>query len=524
MSSATATDSFRAHDELTLTDWVGFTAMVVGIFMAILDIQIVSSSLQQIQAGLSATQDEIAWVSSSYLIAEVVVIPLSGWLGQALSTRYLFSAAAIGFTVTSALCAFSWNLQSMIVFRCFQGLFGGVMIPTVFSVIYTLFPPRLQPAMTVVTGLVVTIAPTAGPVLGGYLTETFSWQALFLINLVPGLVVGLCTFLFVHVDRPDWLLLRKIDFLGALFVVLFLGSLQYVLEEGVREQWFESPEIVIFSVVACVAFVAMVVRELRIAEPIVDLRAFRDLNFALGCLFSFVLGVGLYTVMYLLPVYLAGIKGLNSLQIGMYLTVTGVAQFLSAALAGGLAKAMDARLMLALGICLYVTGAWMNGQMTAEWGFAEFFWPQALRGISMMFIFLPVNTLALGTLPAEEVKNASGLYNLMRNLGGAIGLAVANTLTLQWQKMHYAHVRESLTAGSTQVMQTWQKMSALGSAHQLPQPTTGALAQLHALVWREASVMTTNQLFQLMAMLFLASLFLMPLVKKFDMGQAPGGH
>ena len=203
-------NEFRTHDELTVADWIGFFAMVLGIFMAILDIQIVSSSLQQIQAGLSATQDEIAWVSTSYLIAEVVVIPLSGWLGHALSTRYLFTGAALGFTVTSAMCAFAWNLQSMIVFRALQGLFGGVMIPTVFSVIYTLFPPRLQPAMTVLTGLVVTIAPTAGPVLGGYLTETFSWQALFLINLVPGLLVALCTFLLVHVDRPDWLSLIHI--------------------------------------------------------------------------------------------------------------------------------------------------------------------------------------------------------------------------------------------------------------------------------------------------------------------------
>ena len=279
-----------------------------------------------------------------------------------------------------------------------------------------------------------------------------------------------------------------------------------------------------FTFIALFAGIAMVIRELNIPEPIVDLRAFRDLNFTLGCIFSFVLGVGLYTVMYLLPVYLASVKGLNSLQIGQYLTVTGVAQFLSAALAGGLAKSMDSRVMLALGLCLYSTGAWMNGQMTAEWGYDEFFWPQALRGISMMFIFLPVNTLALGTLPPKEVKNASGLYNLMRNLGGAIGLAVSNTLILQWQKMHYAHIRETLTAGNAQVMQIWSTMSSLGSVHQLPQPSTGALAQLSALVWREATVMTTSQLFQALAMLFGGTLLLMPLIKKFDMGQDGATH
>ncbi len=412
---------------LSLGDWLGFAAMGLGIFMAILDIQIVASSLQQIQAGLSASRDEVAWVTTSYLIAEVVVIPLSGWLARAFSTRYLFALAATGFTVMSALCACAWSLPSMVVFRTFQGLFGGVMIPMVFSVIYTLFPPRLQTPMTAVLGLLVTIAPTAGPVLGGYLTETWSWHALFLINIAPGIVIILGTLLFVHVDKPDWSLFRQIDFLGALFVVLFLGSMQFVLEEGVREQWFESREIIFFTALAVFGGIALVIRELSIAEPIVDLRAFHDLNFTIGCIYSFILGIGIYTVLYLLPIYLANVNGLNSLQIGQYLAVTGVFQFASAVGAGLAARWMDSRVMLALGLGMFGIGAWMNSYMSVDWGFWEFFWPQAIRGFSMMFIFLPINALALGTLPPDEVKNASGLYNLTRNLGGAMGLAVANT-------------------------------------------------------------------------------------------------
>lgn len=511
-------------EALSFTDWIGFTAMVVGIFMAILDIQIVASSLQQIQAGLSATRDEITWVTTSYLIAEVVVIPLTGWLARALSTRYLFALCALGFTLTSTMCAFAWSLPSMVVARVLQGLFGGVMIPTTFAVIYTLFPARLQTPVTVAVGLVVTIAPTAGPVLGGYLTETFSWPALFLINIVPGLLVTFGSGLYIHVDKPEWALFRRIDFLGALFVVLFLGSLQFVLEEGVREQWFESNEIRFFTLLSIFGGIAMVVRELTIAEPIVDLWAFRDANFTVGCLYSFVLGIGLYTVLYLLPIYLAAVKGLNSLQIGQYLIVTGIFQFLSAFSAGICAKWMDSRLMMAMGLTIYAVGAWLNGHMTYDWGYWEFFLPQALRGFAMMFIFLPINALALGTLPPEEVKNASGLYNLMRNLGGAIGLAIANTLILQWQKKNFAQLRESLTATNPQVSDVLQQLSSADAQHFVADPTLGGLTQLSRLAWREADIMTTNQVFQTLALTFVVALILLPLVKKVSIDGGPAAH
>src|SRR5574343_569506 len=320
--------------------WIGFFAMVFGIFMAILDIQIVASSLEQIQAGLSATRDEITWVQTAYLVAEVVIIPLSGWLARAFSTRILFVLSCGGFTLMSLCCVLAWNLPSMVVFRAFQGIFGGAMIPTVFAVIYTLFPPRLQPAMVIVVGMVVMIAPTAGPVLGGYLTEALSWKSLFLINLVPGFLVCLSTWLFVRVDEPDWKLLEKIDFLGIVYIIVFLGSMQFVLEEGVRKEWFDSREIVFFSVVAAIAGIAMFYRELTIEHPIVDLWAFRNLNFAVGCVFSFILGIGMYTTVYLMPVYLASVKGLNSLQIGQYVMVTGLFQLLSAFVAGPLANVL----------------------------------------------------------------------------------------------------------------------------------------------------------------------------------------
>lgn len=514
-----------ANTLLTPQQWIGFIGMVFGIFMAVLDIQIVASSLLQIQAGLSATREEITWVQTAYLIAEVVIIPLSGWLARALSTRYLFVLASGGFTLMSLFCALAWNLPSMIAFRALQGLFGGAMIPVVFAVIYTLFPPRLQPAMVIVVGLVVTVAPTAGPVLGGYLTEAVSWKALFLINLLPGFLVCLTSWLFVRVDKPDWSLLDKIDFRGILYIVIFLGSMQFVLEEGVKEQWFESREIVFFSFIAAIAGISMFYRELTIEHPIVDFWAFRNRNFTVGCLFSFILGIGLYTIIYLMPVYLASVKGLNSLQIGQYLIVTGLFQFLSAFVAGPLAKVIDSRLMLASGLFLFGLGSWMNGNLTHDSGYWEFFWPQALRGFALMFCFLPINSLALGTLPPEEVKNASGLYNLMRNLGGAIGLAVANTMMIQLNKGHYAILREAVTPGSPQTQSFLAGLQERLAGSSVPDSEMAALKQLYGLVMREAEVLTLNTLFHGLSLVFFLALLLMPLVRKVstDSGEA-GGH
>jgi DHA2 family multidrug resistance protein len=514
----------QAEKPLTTGQWIGFYSMAIGVFMAVLDIQIVASSLQKIQAGLSATQDEIAWVQTSYLIAEVIVIPLSGWLGRVFSTRYLYVISAGGFTLASLLCAFAWNLPSMIVFRCLQGFLGGAMIPMTFTVIFVLFPPRLQPAMTIVLGLIVTMAPTIGPVLGGYLTETYNWEVLFLINIIPGVLVCVMVWKYLNIDQPDWLLLQKIDFIGIALIAVFLGCMQFVLEEGVRKQWFEDPLIVVLTIVAIASGIAMLFWELKNPHPIIDLYAFRNINFAIGCMYSFVLGVGLYTIIYLTPIYLASVKGLNSLQIGYYLMVVGLFQLLSAFIAGPLEKKIDLRWMLCLGFSLFALGSWMNGNLTSESGYWDFFYPQAIRGTALMLCFLPINTITLGRLPVDEINNASGLYNLMRNLGGAIGLAVANTQMIYLTKANYALLRESVTATGYQAQNMLDNLTATLGQINLPTPDLVALAQFTKLTLREAEVMTFNHLFQTIAVIFLASLVVAPFLKKVDVDKASGIH
>lgn len=516
----------RKIANVDIKTWIGFVCMVFGMFMAVLDIQIVASSLKEIQAGLSATQDEINWVQSSYLIAEVMIIPLCGWLAKAFSTRMVFSVACVGFTIMSLACALSWNLSSMIVFRALQGFFGGAMIPTVFAVIFIIFPLSIRPYVTVVIGLVVTVAPITGPVIGGYITDSLSWHYLFLLNLIPGILVTITVLKFVDFDQPKYELLKKIDFMGIILIVLSLGTLQYILEEGTRENWFDSNLICILSIISFTSMITLIYREWTIEHPIINLHAFHDKNFTCGCVMSFILGWGLYSSVFIMPVYLSSIKGLSSVQVGNYLFVTGVFQFLSAPCAGILAKKVDLRLILAFGMFLFGVSCFMCHDINYNYGFDEFFWPQALRGFSLMFCFVPITSLTFATLEKESIQTASGLYNLMRNLGGAIGLAISNTWLQNWTKDNYSHLRENVTATNDSVTTQLNMLQNNLAEFNYFDPKIGSLKLLYQLAQREAYILTFGQVFFAMGILFFASLLLMPWINKVDFKkiEASEGH
>ena len=504
------------EEKVSIDKWIAFICMVFGMFMAILDIQIVASSLKEIQAGLSATQDEINWIQSSYLIAEVVVIPLTGWLTRVFSTRIVFSVSCAGFTIMSLACALAWNLNSMIVFRALQGFFGGCMIPTVFATIFVLFPLKMRPSVTVVIGLVVTVAPIAGPVIGGYVTDYLSWHYLFLLNIIPGLLVTFSVFKLVNFDQPKFELLKNIDFIGIALITLCLGSLQYVLEEGTREEWFDSWIIINLSMISLTAFIAMIYRELTAEHPVINLHAFRDRNFSCSCVLSFILGWGLFSSVFIMPIYLGSIKGLSSIQVGEYLFVTGLFQLLSAPCAGILSKKMDLRLMLAMGLFLFGLGCLLNFNITNESGFDEFFWPQAVRGFSLMFCFLPITSLAFATLPPTEIATASGLYNLMRNLGGAIGLAITNTCLQNWTKKNYLHFNENIDATNENAADTIISLEQNFSGMNYVDPALAAIKSIYQMAQREAYIITFNQVFTHVAFLFFIGLLLMPFIRKVD--------
>ena len=513
-----------AGERLGWRQWAGFMAMVLGMFMAILDIQIVSASISDIQAGLAASPDEAAWVQTSYLIAEIVMIPLSGWLSRLLSTRVLFVVSTLGFTLFSLACASASSLGEMVVFRAAQGFIGGAMIPTVFATTFLLFSAEKRTQMSVLIGLTATMAPTIGPTLGGWLTEQLSWHWLFLINVPVGLAVAGAVWSWLDIDKPDYSLRRSFDLTGLLLMAVFLGALEYVLEEGQRWDWFSDETIAWSAVASAVAAVLFFWRMLVRHDPLVELRAFTNANFAFGSLFSFVLGLGLYGSVYLLPLFLGRVRGYDSLQIGETMFVTGAAMFLSAPIAGQLTKIMDLRVMLAIGLAMFGGGLWWMAHLTVDSAFWELCWPQVVRGASMMFIMLPVNQIALGRLPPAALKNASGLYNLMRNLGGAVGLALINTVATSRLAMHSQHLAEQVT---------WSRPAAVGTlngmTHALTAAKSGdahlaALKQIAMMVQRQALTLTYNDVLLLMAGCFVLALPLTLLLAKPATGAAAEAH
>ncbi len=508
---------------ITWREWVGFMAMVFGMFMAILDIQIVSASISEIQAGLSASPDEAAWVQTSYLIAEIVMIPLSGWLSRLLSTRVLFTLSAGGFTLFSVACAFSTSLGAMVSFRVLQGFFGGAMIPTVFATTYLLFPPAKRASMSVVIGLTATLAPTIGPTLGGWLTNELSWHWLFLINVPFGVIVAVVVWTLLDIDKPNKALLRTFDLFGLTMMAGFLGSVEYVLEEGNKNDWFQDQTIAWFGVVAALCGVLFFWRMLTRDDPMVDLRAFANRNFAAGCLFSFVMGIGLYGAVYVVPVFLGRVRDYNSMQIGETMFVTGAAMFLASPIAGRLSAVVDLRKMLAAGLLMFGISLWWLGHFTNQSAFWEMMLPQALRGFSIMFVMLPTNQLALGTLPPQKLKNASGLYNLMRNLGGAIGLALINTVASSRLDVHRQHLDEQVTwarpAAQNMLNQmTWALTPGMNGNAQL-----AAIKKMSLMVEREATTLTYNDVLLLMSLAFFFALPLTFFLKK-PKGAAGGAH
>jgi len=506
----------------TLRDWLGVLAMVVGLFMAHMDVQIVTSSLTQIQGGLSASTDEISWVQTSYLIAEVVMVPLSGTLSRLLSTRVLFVTAALGFTAASALCATATSLGQMIVYRAMQGFSGGALMPLVFPVVYTKFRmPQLATIMVLIS-LILNLSSTLGPTIGGYLTDTFSWHWLFLVNLAPGIAVAVAVWLLIDIDKPELSLLRHFDLTGLVLMALFLGCLQYALQEGPRWDWLADDTIVAAVLVSTIASALFFWRVLTYHQPIVDLRAFANRNFALGSFYIFVLGTGLYGATYLIPLFLAQVRGFSSLQIGETVVVTGLAQMLMSPLSSYLARKMDLRLMLSIGFGLFAVAMYLTAGLTNQAGYAELFVPQALRGVALMFCYLPANLIALGGVPQDKLKNAAGLYNLTRDLGGAIALAAIGTFMNERLHFHWNRLIEDINPAHPAV-QHFLDTQANRLDSLLPGDASRAAVKLLAnLVQREALVLTYNDVIMIIGSLFVAGLFLMPLVNRPRVAGAAG--
>ena len=496
---------------------VAFAVMCVGLFIALLDIQIVSASLRDIGGGLSAGADETAWVQTSYLIAEIIVIPLSGWLSQVMSTRWLFCASAAGFTAASLLCSAAWNIESMIAFRALQGFHGGSMIPLVFTSAFAFFPGKKIVAAAATVGALASLAPTLGPTIGGWITENYSWHWLFFVNLVPGAFVAIVVPLLVRIDKPNWSLLKGADYGGIALMAIFLGCLEYTLEEGPRWDWFGDDTIRATAWIAAVSGCAFVWRSLTFSRPVVDLRALKSRNFALGCFFSFITGIGIFATIYLTPLFLGRVRGFSALQIGLAVFSTGIFQVCAIPVYAFCARRIDLRWLMMFGLACFALSMWRFSPITHDWGGGELLLPQALRGFAQQFAVAPTVTLTLGGLAPERLKLASGLFNLMRNLGGAIGIAACATILNDRANLHFLRLAEHLTSANPAAVEFIARagaanVTAIGGDVQHGHAT--ALKQLFALTWGEAQTLTYADAFLAILVCFVIATLMVPLMRK----------
>jgi MFS transporter, DHA2 family, multidrug resistance protein len=492
--------------------WVGFLLMCLGMFMAILDIQVVVTSLPTIQLELAISPDAMSWIQTAYLIAEVIAIPLTGLFTRVLTLRWLFASGVALFTAASIGCAFSGNFAVLLVFRVVQGFSGGVLIPAVFSAVFLLFPSRLHAIATTVGGVVAVLAPTVGPIVGGWITDNWSWPWLFLINVIPGLIAASVTPFLLPRQNINPRELAKLDLYALALLAAGLAGLEIGLKEAPHRGWL-SPTCIALLLGSAVVMTLFIRRSLRTAHPVVQLSTLKRRSFAAGCALSFCLGVGLFGSVYLMPVFLAFVRRHDAFEIGTIMLVTGVAQLIAAPVAAILESRVGARWLTGIGFALFALGLGWSGLQPRTADFDEMFWPQIVRGVAIMFCLLPPTRIALGTLPEAEVADASGLFNLMRNLGGAIGIALIDTILYGRSPIYAEEFRLRLLSGDISAARAIGLDPALLANRPPGPPDDATIALVRPIVEKASLALSVNDAWAMLACVAIVGLLLVPFAR-----------
>ena len=496
-------------------DWIAVAAGSLGALMATLDISITNSALPQIQGEIGATGTEGTWISTGYLMSEIVMIPLAAWLTRVFGLRNFLLGNAVLFIMFSMMCGWSHTLPVMIIGRIGQGFAGGAMIPTAQTIIRTRLPRSQLPVGMTMFGLIVLLGPLLGPVLGGWLAENINWSWCFFINLP--VCLALITLLIVGLpsDRPQWSTFLKADWLGIVGLTIGLSSLTVVLEEGQRERWFESNLIVALSCLSLAGMVLIAISQVVAQKPIMRLSLMRNPRYASVIVIVSAVGAGLYGVSYLLPQFLSNVAGYNAEQSGAIMLVSGVPAFLMMPILPRLLGKFDFRILVITGLLLFALSCMLDISLTAQSVGHDFFWSQLIRGMAQILAMMPLNQASMAAVSREDSGDAAGLYNMARNLGGSIGLAIIGTVIDRRTTFHTAMIRESLTHNSV----LGQDRLAASAANWFAQ--TGdmaysrmrALGQIAAQIQQQATVITYSETFYLLGIALLACVPLTMLLK-----------
>ncbi len=513
----------QAHAVPHINPWIIAIAVMLGTFMEVLDTTVVNVSLPHIAGSLSATIDEATWVITSYLVANAMILPITGWLANYFGRKRLLMMSVTGFTAASVLCGLAPTLSMLILFRVIQGAAGGALQPLSQAVLLESFPPEQRGKAMGFWGQGIVVAPIIGPVLGGWLTDTYSWRWVFYINIPFGIASIIMTSLFIfdppYIKRTS----SRIDYWGMGMLAVGIGALQVMLDKGQEQDWFSSHWISALLVIAAVFLVAFVIRELKTDHPVVSLRVFRDRTYSTGVLLMTLLGFVLYGSLVLLPIWLQTLLGYPAVQAGIAMAPRGIGSFIGMTVIGRVMHKFDPRKFLAIGLFIGAATLYQLSRLNLEAGYWDFFWPQFVQGISLAMLFVPLTTIAMSNIPREGMGNATSLFNLLRNLGGGIGIAGVSTLVARYSQKHINMLGANVTAFNPQTQALLHRLQAGLAAR----GTGGVLAQkrsygaLFGVIERQATLLSYIDLFQLLALIFLAMIPLVMIMKKPSHGTKP---
>jgi MFS transporter, DHA2 family, multidrug resistance protein len=517
----------RGADKATPTAWIAVLASMIGAFMAILNIQITNASLLDIEGGIGTGVDNGAWISTSYLIGEIVVIPLTDYLSKVFSFRRYIIVNTILFALFSIACAFTHDLPSMIAMRGLQGFAGGVLIPMAFTMVLTKLPKGQQPIGLAMFALSVTFAPAIGPTIGGYLTENYGWQTIFFINAVPSLVMVIALALTLEREPMNLSLLKEGDWAGIVTMAIGLSALQTVLEEGNKDDWFDSPLIFRLAIVAAVFLTAFIAIELTVEKPLVGLRLLKRRNYGIGVTANVLVGFALFGTVYILPQYLGQVQRYNAEQIGNVLAWTGLPQLLLIPLVPLLMKRYDARYIAAIGIAIFAASSFMNLWLSPDTAGDQLLIPNIVRAIGQALILTPLSSITTAGIGPAEAGAASGLSNMLRNLGGAVGTATLATVLTKREQFHSNIIGQSVTLYRDEVRQRITDLTHYFLSHGISDPATAqhqAIVAIGNIVKRQALIIGFSDTFAIIGVVLAIAAIALLFARKSKPGAAAGAH
>ena len=518
----------QVSERASLTDWIAVLAGMIGAFMAILNIQITNASLLDIEGGIGTGVDNGAWISTSYLIGEIIVIPLTDYLSRVFSFRRFMLTNIALFALFSMGCAFVHDLGSMIAMRGLQGFAGGVLIPMAFTMVLTKLPRSQQPIGLAGFALAVTFAPAIGPTIGGYLTENYGWQTIFFVNTPPSIIMFVALALTLERKPMQLKLLKEGDWAGIVTMAIGLAALQTVLEEGNKDDWFASPFIFNLAIVAFVFLAAFVAIELTVEKPLVNLRLLKRRNFTIGVIANVLVGFALFGTVFILPQYLGQVQRYNAEQIGNVLAWTGLPQLLLIPFIPLLLKRFEARHIAFVGIGIFSASSFMNVWLSPDSAGDQFWFPNIVRAIGQALVLAPISAITTSSIAASEAGAASGLSNMLRNLGGAVGTATLATVLTKREQYHSNIIGQSVTLARDEVRERLSELTNYFLSHGVSDAALAhhkAIVAIGNLVRRQALIIGFSDTFALIGIVLATAAVVVLFARRTaGGGSAEGGH